>query len=161
MAIVDYIFILITIVYSIIGLMRGFSKQLISFTVWIIFLFIVFNYLSELTDIISSYTALSLQYNRIIGITTLVLFSLFSIFILNLTLAKIIASTVFENSNRILGLLMSFVKAQIYILVFILIIVDTSFADDILDGSSITPYYLYFIEYISNYDDSLFNTFKI
>ena len=161
MAIVDYIFILITIIYSIIGLMRGFSKQLISFTVWIIFLFIVFNYLSEFTDIISSYTALSLQYNRIIGITTLVLLSLFSIFILNLTLAKIIASAVFENSNRIFGLLMSFVKAQIYILVFILIIVDTSFADDILDESYITPYYLYFIEYISNYDDSLFNTFKI
>ena len=161
MAIVDYIFILITIIYSIIGLMRGFSKQLISFTVWIIFLFIVFNYLSEFTDIISSYTALSLQYNRIIGITTLALFSLFSIFILNLTLAKIIASAVFENSNRIFGLLMSFVKAQIYILVFILIIVDTSFADDILDESYITPYYLYFIEYISNYDDSLFNTFKI
>ena len=161
MAIVDYIFILITIIYSIIGLLRGFSKQLISFTVWIIFLFIVFNYLSEFTDIISSYTALSLQYNRIIGITTLTLLSLFSIFILNLTLAKIIASAVFENSNRILGLLMSFVKAQIYILVFILIIVDTSFANDILDGSYITPYYLYFIEYISNYDDSLFNTFKI
>jgi len=161
MAIVDYIFILITIIYSIIGLIRGFSKQLISFTVWIIFLFIVFNYLSELTDIISSYTALSLQYNRIIGITTLALFSLLTIFILNLTLAKIIASAVFENSNRILGLLMSFVKAQIYILVFILIIVDTSFADDILDESYITPYYLYFIEYISNYDDSLFNTFKI
>ena len=161
MAIVDYIFILITIIYSIIGLMRGFSKQLISFTVWIIFLFIVFNYLSEFTDIISSYTALSLQYNRIIGITTLTLLILFSIFILNLTLAKIIASAVFENSNRILGLLMSFVKAQIYILVFILIIVDTSFADDILDESYITPYYLYFIEYISNYDDSLFNTFKI
>lgn len=161
MAIVDYIFILITIIYSIIGLIRGFSKQLISFTVWIIFLFIVFNYLSELTDIISSYTALSLQYNRIIGITTLALLSLFSIFILNLTLAKIIASAVFENSNRILGLLMSFVKAQIYILVFILIIVDTSFANDILDESYITPYYLYFIEYISNYDDSLFNTFKI
>lgn len=161
MAIVDYIFILITIIYSIIGLIRGFSKQLISFTVWVIFLFIVFNYLSELTDIISSYTALSLQYNRIIGITTLTLLSLFSIFILNLTLAKIIASAVFENSNRILGLLMSFVKAQIYILVFILIIVDTSFADDILDESYITPYYLYFIEYISNYDDSLFNTFKI
>ena len=161
MATVDYIFILITIIYSIIGLMRGFSKQLISFTVWIVFLFVVFNYLSELTDIISSYTDLSLQYNRIIGVTTLALFSLFSIFILNLTIAKIIASVVFENSNRILGLLMSFVKAQIYILVFILIIVDTSFADDILDESYITPYYLYFIEYISNYDDSLFNTFKI
>ena len=161
MTIVDYIFILITIIYSIIGLMRGFSKQLISFTVWIVFLFVLFNYLSELTDIISSYTALSSQYNRIISIIALSLFSLVSIFILNLTLARIIASVLFENSNRILGLLMSFVKAQIYILVFILIIVDTSFADDILDESYITPYYLYFIEYISNYDDSLFNTFKI
>ena len=161
MVIVDYIFILITIIYSIIGLVRGFSKQLVSFTVWVIFLFIIFNYLSELTNMISTYTNLSLQYNRIIGITTLALFSLLTIFILNLTLAKIIASAVFENSNRILGLLMSFVKAQIYILVFILIIVDTSFANDILDGSYITPYYLYFIEYISNYDDSLFNTFKI
>ena len=114
MAIVDYIFILITIIYSIIGLIRGFSKQLISFTVWIIFLFIVFNYLSELTNMISTYTNLSLQYNRIIGITTLALFSLLTIFILNLTLAKIIASVVFENTNSILGLFMSFVKAQIY-----------------------------------------------
>ena len=161
MVIVDYIFILITIIYSIIGLVRGFSKQLVSFTVWVIFLFIIFNYLSELTNMISTYTNLSLQYNRIIGITTLALFSLLTIFILNLTLAKIIASVVFENTNSILGLFMSFVKAQIYILVFILIIVDTSFANDILDESYITPYYLYFIEYISNYDDSLFNTFEI
>ena len=161
MAIVDYIFILITIVYSIIGLMRGFSKQLISFTVWVFFLFVIFNYLSELTDIISTYTALSLQYNRIIGITIFALLSILTIFLLNLTLTKIIASVVFENSNRILGLLMSFVKAQIYILVFILIIVDTSFTDDILDKSYLAPYYLHFIEYISNYDDSLFNTFQI
>ena len=161
MAIVDYIFILITIVYSIIGLIRGFSKQLISFIVWVIFLFVIFNYLSELTDIISIYTELNLQYNRIIGITAFALLSILTIFILNQTLAKIIASVVFENSNRILGLLMSFVKAQIYILVFILIILDTSFADDILDKSYLTPYYLYFIEYISNYDDSLFNSFQI
>ena len=161
MEIVDYIFILITIIYSIIGLVRGFSKQLISFTVWIFFLFVIFNYLSELTDIISTYTTLSLQYNRIIAITTFALLSILTVFILNLTLAKIIASVMFENSNRILGLLMSFVKAQIYILIFILIIVDTSFANDILDESYITPYYLYFIEYISNYDDSLVNTFDI
>ena len=70
------------------------------------------------------------------------------VFLLNLTLAKIIASVVFENSNRILGLFMSFVKAQIYILVFILIIIDTSFANSILDKSYLAPYYLYFIEYI-------------
>ena len=159
MSIVDYIFIIITIIYSIIGLVRGFSKQLISFIVWVFFIFVIFNYLSELTDVISSYTALSLQYNRIIGITIFALLSILTIFLLNLTLAKIIASVVFENSNRILGLLMSFVKAQIYILVFILIIVDTSFTGDILDRSYLAPYYLHFIEYISNYDDSLFNTF--
>lgn len=161
MTMIDYIFILITLIYSIIGLTRGFSKQLISFVVWVFFLFAIFNYLSELTDIISSYTNLSLEYNRIISISIFALLSILTIFLLNLTLAKIIASVVFENSNRILGLLTSFTKAQIYILIFILIIADTSFANNILDESYLVPYYLYFIEYISNYDDSLFNTFKI
>ena len=161
MTIVDYIFILITIVYSIIGLVRGFSKQLISFSVWIIFHFIIFNYLFEITDIVASFTNLDSIYNRVISIAALALLSVFIIFILNISLAKILAVVVFENSNRLLGLFMSFVKAQIYILVFILIILDTSIASDILDKSYLTPYYLYFIEYISNYDDSLFNTFKI
>ena len=161
MTIVDYIFILITIIYSIIGLVRGFSKQLISFSVWIIFLFIIFNYLLEITDIVSSFTNLDSTYNRVISIAALALLSVFIIFILNITLAKILAVVVFENSNRLLGLLMSFVKAQIYILVFILIILDTSIASDILDKSYLASYYLYFIEYISNYDDSLFNSFKI
>ena len=161
MTIVDYIFILITIIYSIIGLVRGFSKQLISFSVWIIFLFIIFNYLFEITDIVSSFTNLDSTYNRVISIAALALLSVFIIFILNITLAKILAVVVFENSNRLLGLFMSFVKAQIYILVFILIILDTSIASDILDKSYLASYYLYFIEYISNYDDSLFNSFKI
>ena len=161
MTIVDYIFILITIIYSIIGLVRGFSKQLISFSVWIIFLFIIFNYLFEITDIVASFTNLDSTYNRVISIAALALISVFIIFILNITLARIIAVVVFENSNRLLGLLMSFVKAQIYILVFILIILDTSIASDILDKSYLASYYLYFIEYISNYDDSLFNSFKI
>ena len=161
MTIVDYIFILITIIYSIIGLVRGFSKQLISFSVWIIFLFIIFNYLLEITDIVSSFTNLDSTYNRVISIAALALLSVFIIFILNITLAKILAVVVFENSNRLLGLFMSFIKAQIYILVFILIILDTSIALDILDKSYLAPYYLYFFEYISNYDDSLFNSFKI
>ena len=161
MTIVDYIFILVTIIYSIIGLIRGFSKQLISFSVWIIFLFIIFNYLLEITDIVSSFTNLDSTYNRVISIAALALLSVFIIFILNITLAKILAVVVFENSNRLLGLFMSFIKAQIYILVFILIILDTSIALDILDKSYLAPYYLYFFEYISNYDDSLFNSFKI
>ena len=161
MVIVDYIFIIISIIYSIIGVIRGFSKQLISFLVWIVFLFIVFNYLSEVTSITTTYSPFSSEYSRIIGIITLTLFSILIIFILNLTLAKIIATVVFENSNRILGLLMAFIKAQIYILVFIIIVTETSFSNDILDKSYLTPYYQYFIEYISNYDDSLFNTFKI
>ena len=161
MTIIDYIFILVTIFYSTIGIIRGFSKQLISFSVWIIFLFIIFYYLLEITDIVSSFTNLDSTYNRVISIIALALLSVLLIFILNVTLAKIIAVAVFENSNRLLGLFMSLVKAQIYILVFILIILDTSIASDILDKSYLAPYYLYFIEYISNYDDSLFNSFKI
>ncbi len=161
MIIVDYIFILVTVFYSILGLIHGFSKQLISFSVWIIFLFIVFNHLLEITNMISSLTNLDVTYNRIISITVLALSSILAIFILNMTLARILDAVVFANSSQLLGFLMAFVKSQIYILIFILIIIDTSMATHILDKSYLVPYYLSFIEYISNYDDSLFNSFKI
>ena len=36
-----------------------------------------------------------------------------------------------------------------------------TFIHPVLDKSYLAPYYLYFFEYISNYDDSLFNSFKI
>ena len=78
-----------------------------------------------------------------------------------MTLSKIIALTIFENSDRLLGLLASFLKAQIYISLFILLILDTSFYEEILNDSYFVPYYLVLVEYISNYDDSLFNSFKI
>ncbi len=161
MIIIDYIFIIITVIYSILGLLRGFSKQLISFIVWIIFLFIVFNYFSLFIRLISSYITLDDTYIRIIGIVLLILSTILIIFLLNLTLSKIIASVLFENSNRILGLFMALIKSQIYILIFVLIVIDTPFSEKFLDQSKLTPYYLYFIEYIFNYDDSLFNTFKI
>ena len=78
---------------------------------------------------------------------------------LNLTLAKLLATTIFEHTNRIFGLVISLMKSQIYIFVFILVILDTSFHSKIIENSVLIPYYLPLIEYISNYDDSLFNSF--
>ncbi len=161
MVLIDYIFIFVTLFYSILGLLRGFSKQLISLILWLVLLFTIFNHLSIFIPIVSSYIPLDSNYIRIITIILLVLLTIFLIFVLNMTLSKIIALTIFENSNRILGLLASFIKAQIYIFVFILLSLDTSFHTELLNGSFFVPYYLVLVEYISNYDDSLFNTFKI
>jgi uncharacterized membrane protein required for colicin V production len=58
MAVIDYIFFLITILYSVLGYVKGFSKQLISFSIWILFLYIIFNYLPNLKYIVSSYVRL-------------------------------------------------------------------------------------------------------
>jgi uncharacterized membrane protein required for colicin V production len=161
MVVIDYIFLLLTILYSVLGYIKGFSKQLISFSIWILFLYIIFNYLPNLKYIVSSYVRLDDIYIKAFSIILLVVASITLIFILNLTLAKLIASTLFENSNRIIGFIMSFVKSQIFILIFILIIYDTSVANHIFHNSILMPYYLQFIEYISNFDDSLFNTFEI
>ena len=161
MVVIDYIFLLVTILYSIFGYIKGFSKQLISFSIWILFLYILFNYLPNLIYIVSSYVRLDDIYIKAFSIILLVITSITLIFILNLTLAKLIASTLFENSNRIIGFIMSFVKSQIFILISILLIHDTSTADLIFNNSILMPYYLQFIEYISNFDDSLFNTFEI
>jgi uncharacterized membrane protein required for colicin V production len=161
MVVIDYIFLLVTILYSVLGYIKGFSKQLISFSIWILFLYIIFNYLPNLKYIVSSYVRLDDIYIKAFSIILLVVASITLIFILNLTLAKLIASTLFENSNRIIGFIMSFVKSQIFILIFILLIYDTSVANHIFHNSILMPYYLQFFEYISNFDDSLFNTFEI
>ena len=161
MVVIDYIFLLVTILYSIFGYIKGFSKQLISFSIWILFLYILFNYLPNLIYIVSSYVRLDDVYIKIFSIILLVVSSITLILILNLTLAKLIASILFENSNRIIGFIMSFVKSQIFILISILLIHDTSTADLIFNNSILMPYYLQFIEYISNFDDSLFNTLQI
>ena len=161
MVVIDYIFLLVTILYSVLGYIKGFSKQLISFSIWILFLYIIFNYLPNLKYIISSYVRLDDIYIKAFSIILLVVASITLIFILNLTLAKLIASTLFENSNRIIGFILSFVKSQIFILIFILLIYDTSIANHIFNNSIFMPYYLQFFEYISNFDDSLFNTFEI
>jgi uncharacterized membrane protein required for colicin V production len=161
MVVIDYIFLLVTILYSVLGYIKGFSKQLISFSIWVLFLYIVFNYLPNLKYIVSSYVRLDDIYIKAFSIILLVVASITLIFILNLTLAKLIASALFENSNRIIGFILSFVKSQIFILIFILLIYDTSVANHIFHNSILMPYYLQLFEYISNFDDSLFNTFKI
>jgi len=161
MVVIDYIFLLVTILYSVLGYIKGFSKQLISFSIWVLFLYIVFNYLPNLKYIVSSYVRLDDIYIKAFSIILLVVASITLIFILNLTLAKLIASALFENSNRIIGFILSFVKSQIFILIFILLIYDTSVANHIFHNSILMPYYLQLFEYISNFDDSLFNTFEI
>ncbi len=161
MFLIDYIFVFITLFYSILGLMRGFSKQLISFILWIVLLFSIFNHLDSFTVIVSSFITLDASYIRAVTIVFMIISTILLIYFLNLTLSKVIALTIFENSNRILGLLASFIKAQIYIFIFILVILDTSFHSEILNDSLFVPYYLNIVEYISNYDDSLFNSFKI
>lgn len=159
MLIIDYIFIFITVLYSVLGYIKGFSKQLISVSVWLISLYILFNYLPNIKDIVYSYIQLDDIYIRVISISLLIISSISLIFVLHLTLAKIIASILFENSNRILGFVVSLIKSQIYILIFILLIYDTTIAGHIINDSVFMPYYINFFEYISNFDDSLFNTF--
>ena len=161
MILIDYIFIIITIILSIIGILRGFSSQLTSFFSWSLFLFIIFYHLKYFTDLLSIYISLEYTVIRILTISLLTISTILLVFILNLTLAKVLASTLFQNSNRILGFLISFIKSQIYIFIFILIMIDTPVYASVMENSFFTPYYLELIKYISNYDHSLFNSFKI
>ena len=161
MAVIDYIFIFFTVTISLMGMLRGFVSQLISLISWSTFVYILFYHLEYFTDIISSQISLDYNYIRIITVSLLTLFTITFIFILNLTISKLIAATLFQNSNKIAGLLMSLIKSQIYIFVFILVLLDTSFHESIFDDSYFVPYYVKLVEYISNYEDSLFNSLQI
>ena len=143
------------------GMLRGFVSQLFSLLSWSLFVYILFYHLEYFTDIVSSQISLDYNYIRIITVSLLTIFTVAFIFILNLTISKLIAATFFQNSNKIAGFLMSLIKSQIYIFVFVLVLFDTSFHESIFEDSLLVPYYAEFIEYISNYEDSLFNSLQI
>lgn len=161
MVTIDYIFLFVTLAYSITGMMRGFSSQLISFISWSLFIFILFFHLKFFTDIFSEYISIDYTYIRIITIISMVIATFLLILILNVTLGKLLAATVFQQSNRLFGFVVALMKSQIYIFVFILLVINTPFQEDIFKSSFFLPYYLEMIDYISNYDDSLFNSLQI
>ena len=161
MVVIDYIFILFTITISLMGMLRGFVSQLFSLISWSFFVYILFYHLEYFIDIVSSQISLDYNYIRIITVSLLTIFTITFIFILNLTISKLIAATLFQNSNKIAGFLMSLIKSQIYIFVFIIVLLDTSFHESIFDDSYFVPYYVKLVEYISNYEDSLFNSLQI
>ncbi len=158
MILIDYIFLLITISISLIGMLRGFVSQLLSFLLWVLFVYALFYHLEYFMSIISNQISLEYNYIRILTIGLMTLLTIVLIFITNLTISKLIASTIFYNSNRVLGLFLAFIKSQIYIFIFILLIIDTKFHAPVFDSSYFVPYYLKLIEYISNYEYSLFNS---
>lgn len=161
MVTIDYIFLFVTLAYSIMGMMRGFSSQLISFISWSLFIFILFFHLKFFTAIFSQYISIDYAYIRIITIISMVIATFLLILILNVTLGKLLAATVFQQSNRLFGLIVALMKSQIYIFIFILLVINTPFQEDIFKSSFFLPYYLEMIDYISNYDDSLFNSLQI
>ena len=133
MVLIDYIFILITVTISLIGMLRGFVSQLFSLLSWSAFIYILFYHLEYFTNITSSQISLDDNYTRIITICLLTMSTLAFIFFLNLTISKLIAATLFQNSNKIAGFLMSLIKSQIYIFVFVLVLLDTSFHQSIFE----------------------------
>ena len=161
MVVIDYIFIFFTVMISLMGMLRGFVSQLLSLISWSIFVYILFYHLEYFTEIVSSQISLDYNYIRIITISLLTIFTVTFIFVLNLTISKLIAVTLFQNSNKVAGLLMSLIKSQIYIFIFIIVLLDTSFHESIFDDSYFVPYYVKLVEYISNYEDSLFNSLQI
>ena len=158
MILIDYLFIFITILISLFGILRGFVSQLFSLLLWSLFIYVIFYHLEYFMNIIDNHISLEPNYIRILTIGILTLLTIFSIFIINLTISKLIASTIFQNSNRVIGLFMAFIKSQIYIIIFILLLIDTSLHESIFSGSYFVPYYLELVEYISDYEYSLFNS---
>ena len=161
MVLIDYIFIFLTLTISLIGMLRGFVSQLFSLLSWSTFVYILFYHLEYFTNIVSAQISLDYNYIRIITICLLTIITMTFIFFLNLTISKLVAATLFQNSNRIAGFLMSLFKSQIYIFVFVLVLLDTSFYELVSEDSYFVPYYVKLVDYISNYDDSLFNSLQI
>ena len=111
------------------GMMRGFSSQLISFISWSLFIFILFFHLKFFTDIFSEYISIDYTYIRIITIISMMIATFLLILILNVTLGKLLAALYFNNLIDCLDSSW-FYEITNYIFIFILLVINT-FQEDL------------------------------
>ena len=113
--IIDYIFLFVTFAYSIAGMMRGFSSQLISFISWSLFIFILFFHFKFFTDIFSIYISFDYTYIRIITIISMVIVTFLLTIILNVTWGNYWQQLFFNNLIDYFGFIVALMKSQVYI----------------------------------------------
>lgn len=137
----DYAIIGIIVSSVLISLMRGFVREALSLTSWIIAFWVALKFNDQLSFILAQYIATpSLRLVASFGILficTLILGSL-----VGFLLSRLIVSTGLSGTDRSLGLIFGLVRGTLLVGIILLLISFTSFAkDDWYQHSTVIPHF--------------------
>jgi membrane protein required for colicin V production len=126
---IDYVILAVILVSTLISLLRGFFKELISLGVWVVGLFIAIKYFRDVSTIFAPYIKNEPLLAVVSFATILILILIFGM-LLNFCLSLLIEKTGLSGTDRILGMAFGFLRGVLLVGVVLLMVSTTSFVED-------------------------------
>lgn len=127
--IADYIIIAVIIISTLISLIRGFFKELISLAIWILGIWVAIKFHATFAEVFAPYIS-NISLRLIIGFASLFLSVLIFGAIFGYFLSFVIAKSGMSGFDRLLGMIFGCVRGVLLIAVVLLLISTTSFVQD-------------------------------
>jgi len=118
MTILDISIILLILISVLVGLLRGFTKELMSIAAWVISIYLAFNFYSFAATYLSQYINNEF-FSNIAGGAAIFVISLFILSLIGYLISKAVAATGIKGTDRVLGAVLGIVRGVLIIGFFI------------------------------------------
>lgn len=125
----DYVIIAILTFSVVVGLLRGFIREVLTIVVWVLAFYIAIAYASTVSAALST-TIVNASMRYIVSFVLLLICMLFIGAIINYLMGKIIKTTGLSGTDRVLGLGFGLIRGVLLIGVLVMFAMHTTLIDD-------------------------------
>jgi membrane protein required for colicin V production len=120
MAILDIVIIVLIFISVLVGLLRGFTKELMSIAAWVISIYLAFNFYHLITPYLAAYINQD-NLSNIAGGAIIFVGSLFTLSMVGYLISKAVAATGIKGTDRVLGAVLGLVRGVLIISLFVVV----------------------------------------
>ena len=120
MGLLDISIIVLILISVLVGLLRGFTKELMSIAAWVISIYLAFNFYSYAAVYLSQYINNEL-FSNIAGGALIFVVSLFLLSLVGYLVSKAVAATGIKGTDRVLGAVLGVVRGVLIVGFFIVV----------------------------------------
>lgn len=120
MALFDIAIVALILISVLVGLLRGFTKELMSIAAWVISIYLAFNFYSYAADYLSKYINNEFFAN-VAGGAIIFVGSLFVLSLVGYLISKAVSATGIKGTDRVLGAVLGVVRGVLIIGFFVVI----------------------------------------
>jgi len=158
MSVFDIIVLIILFYFSLKGFVKGMVKEFISTFTFFIVIYSILNYLSQAEEFLKTFIYLENLYLKILSFFFIIVIVLVILKLIDFVLSKLIESSPLSFFNKILGLLIGFLKGSLIVFVLFYIVRFLDYNQKIIKIDLKAKSVLY--PYIENYSKIIFPFLK-